>query len=88
MDRASVERLRFDRRLSRRRDWVEESEVEQYLESLPDVSGKMATIGDLEAEAGSEAAESATAEQAAPASESFGGSTRFGGGGFGGAGSA
>ncbi len=91
MDRESVERLRFDCRLARRRDWVEDSEVEQYLESLPDVSAKMATIGDLEAEADPEDAGSTAApaaEPAAPVSESFGGATSFGGGGFGGGGSA
>ena len=41
MDRESVERLRFDRRLQRRRGWVEQSDFEAHLESLADTSDKM-----------------------------------------------
>ena len=41
MDRESVERLRFDRRLQRRRGWVEQSDFEAHLESLADTAGKM-----------------------------------------------
>jgi hypothetical protein len=41
MDRESVERLRFDRRLERRRGWVEDADRDAHLESLPDVSEKM-----------------------------------------------
>jgi len=41
MDRESVERLRFDRRLQRRRGLVEETERAAHSESLPDVSEKM-----------------------------------------------
>jgi hypothetical protein len=41
MDRESVNRLRFDRRLDRRRGWVEESDKTAHLEALPDVSDKM-----------------------------------------------
>lgn len=41
MDRDSVNRLRFDRRLQRRRDWVAEGEEQAHLDSLPDVSDKM-----------------------------------------------
>lgn len=41
MDRESVDRLRFDRRLERRRGWVEEKDQEANLESLPDVADKM-----------------------------------------------
>ncbi len=41
MDRESVERLRFDRRLQRRRGWVEQSDYEAHLESLADTSDKM-----------------------------------------------
>jgi hypothetical protein len=52
MDRESVERLRFDTRLARRRDWVEDTAVEQYLDALPDVAPKMTTVGELEAEGG------------------------------------
>ena len=94
MDRESVERLRFDRRLQRRRDWVEPSEAETYLESLPDVSQKMTTAAELEAEeeaerakkdaeAGNEPAARAATE---PAGSTFGGPTSVGGGSFGGGG--
>ena len=48
MDRDSVERLRFDRRLQRRAGWVEPSEREAHLETLPDVSDKMTTCADEE----------------------------------------
>jgi hypothetical protein len=41
MDRESVERLRFDRRLQRRRGWVEQSDYEAHLDSLADTSDKM-----------------------------------------------
>ena len=34
MDRESVDRLRFDQRLQRRRDWLETGEREGYLEAL------------------------------------------------------
>ena len=86
MDRESVERLRFDRRLARRRDWVDGQEVDQYIESLPDVSDKMTTAAELEAEAEADSAPEspASGSEAAAATESFGGSTTFGGGGFGG----
>lgn len=46
MDRESVERLRFDRRLLRRRDRVAEAEYASYVEGLPDVSDKLIRIGD------------------------------------------
>lgn len=41
MDRESVERLRYDRRLQRRRDWVDDAQRQAQLDSLPDVSHKM-----------------------------------------------
>jgi len=63
MDRESVDRLRFDRRLQRRRGWVEESDFSAHLESLVDVSEKMTTAAELEAE------EAAAAAAAPPASE-------------------
>lgn len=90
MDRESVERLRFDRRLSSRRDWVEQTDVDAHLEALPDVSDKMTTAAELEAEeeAARANAESAKAEAPAatpePAASTFGGPTTVGGGGFGG----
>lgn len=48
MDRDSVQRLRFDRRLQRRAGWVEDSDRETHLASLPDVSAKMTTIAEEE----------------------------------------
>ena len=66
MDRESVERLKFDRRLQRRRGWVAEEELESHVESLPDVAGKMTTVAELEAE-------DEAAVQAAPANPEPGG---------------
>jgi hypothetical protein len=40
MDRKSLERLRLDRRLIRRRGWISERELEREIASLPDVSAK------------------------------------------------
>lgn len=62
MDRDSVQRLRFDRRLQQRNGWMEEDERQAYLDSLPDVTEKMTTIADAE--------ESANAAEAAPAASS------------------
>jgi len=72
MDRDSVERLRFDRRLQRRIGWVEPAQVDAYLESLPDVSSKMTTCAEEEGAGASEAARdrrepSASAAGTAPA---------------------
>ena len=91
MDRESVERLRFDRRLQRRRDWVESSEVDANLEALPDVSDKMTTAAELEAEEAEQAAAESEAaaealepqEAAAPVAGDFGEPTTLGGGSFG-----
>jgi len=69
MDRESVERLRFDRRLQRRRHWLAENELEGHFEGLPDVSGKMTTIAEAEEEA-KRAGEARSSE--APASSGFG----------------
>ena len=51
MDRESVERLRFDRRLQRRRDWVDPKDYDAYIESLPDTSEKMTRGLDEESDA-------------------------------------
>jgi hypothetical protein len=61
MDRDSVERLRFDRRLQRRDGWVDPSRHQAFVDELPDVSEKMTTCAEEE-----EAAEAAPIE-AAPA---------------------
>ncbi len=50
MDRESVERLRFDRRLQQRRDWVAEADYTAHAQALPDVSEKMTTSAELDAE--------------------------------------
>lgn len=78
MDRDSVERLRHDRRLVRRREWVSDEDRASYLESLPDVSDKM-TRGfdgpDDEADSNaSEAAATAPAFDGPSVSPSFGAS--------------
>jgi hypothetical protein len=78
MDRESVNRLRFDTRLARRRDWVGDREVEEYLEGLPDVAQKMATVGELEAENGAASGEEAGGAPPAPAG-SAGETAGFGG---------
>ena len=50
MDRESVERLRFDRRLQGRRDWVDQDAAQANFDALPDVSDNMTTAAELEAE--------------------------------------
>lgn len=49
MDRESLDRLRFDRRLQNRRGWLAPGELESHVESLPDVSEKLTTLADQEA---------------------------------------
>lgn len=65
MNRESVERLRFDRRLQRRLGWVDATVNATYLESLPDVSSKMTTIA--AEEKASEDAITAPSKTSAPA---------------------
>jgi hypothetical protein len=45
MDRESMQRLRLDRRLIRRRGWLSEEDLERELAALPDVSHKIAPVG-------------------------------------------
>ncbi len=40
MERGSLEKLKFDKRLSQRRDWHKGDELKAHLESLPDVFDK------------------------------------------------
>jgi hypothetical protein len=54
MDNESTARLKFDRRLATRRDWVEPDELEQELASLPDAADKMVAL-DEQGEASQEA---------------------------------
>ena len=49
MDRESLERLRFDRRLQNRRGWLAPGELERHVEALPDIKDKLTTLADQEA---------------------------------------
>jgi hypothetical protein len=42
MNRDSLQRLRLDRRLIQRREWISGSDLEKALAELPDVSDKIA----------------------------------------------
>ena len=42
MNRASIEKLRLDRRLIGRNNWISEKELSRRLEELPDASDKIA----------------------------------------------
>ena len=42
MDRDSMERLKLDRRLTGRRNWIAPEELARALEALPDASHKIA----------------------------------------------
>lgn len=44
MDNESIEKLRFDSRLVQRRGWVTPEQLQQELESLPDVSDKIRVV--------------------------------------------
>jgi hypothetical protein len=57
MNRESLEKLKLDRRLIRRRQWISPSELQRDLEALPDVSHKIATVEQPD-EANSESEES------------------------------
>jgi hypothetical protein len=83
MDKESVERLRFDRRLQRRPDWVEKTEHEAYLDALPDVSAKMTTSAEEEkapeeASAADLAEGPAAVTPSAPTAGDFSTPSRFG----------
>ncbi len=51
MNRDSMQKLRLDRRLTGRRDWISRKELEQELEALSDASHKATTTGQAEDEA-------------------------------------
>jgi len=44
--------LKFDRRLTRRRGWVDPEELRRYLDALPDVSDKIRTPEEAEGAGG------------------------------------
>jgi len=48
MDRDSMIRLRMDRRLIRRRNWLSRGELERQLSDLPDVAHKATTGAGVE----------------------------------------
>lgn len=61
MERGSLDKLKFDKRLRRRDGWSGEEETQSHLDSLPDVSDKIALESDEpESQADSEAAEEST----------------------------
>jgi hypothetical protein len=61
MERGSLDKLKFDKRLRRREGWSGEEETQSYIDSLPDVSDKIALESDEpESQADSEAAEEST----------------------------
>lgn len=66
MNRDSIQRLRLDRRMTRRPGWISEKELDAALEALPDVAEKMTTLGDAEEGAGNEAP-AGTSEDPTPA---------------------
>jgi hypothetical protein len=45
MNRDSLKKMRFDRRLLNRRGWMSRAEQARTLEELPDVGGKATTLG-------------------------------------------
>ena len=45
MNRESLDKLRLDRRLLRRRGWMSAGELDRALEQLPDVGSKATTLG-------------------------------------------
>ncbi len=51
MDRDSLEKLRLDRRLIRRRGWIAPDDLDREIESLPDVANKIAPPDEAESTA-------------------------------------
>lgn len=45
MDRESMDALKHDRRLARRRGWIEDKDAKQADDGLPDVAAKATTLG-------------------------------------------
>jgi hypothetical protein len=53
MNRQAMQKLRLDRRLTARKNWMSRDELDRELEALPDVSHKGTTLGEA-AEANSQ----------------------------------
>jgi len=51
MDNESTSKLRLDRRMARRRGWIDKAELAREIDSLPDISSKVAGGDDPEAAA-------------------------------------
>lgn len=64
MDRESLDRLRFDRRLQNRRGWLAPGELDRHVQALPDVTDKLTTLAAQEE--GSAAAADGGSADAAP----------------------
>lgn len=64
MDRESLDRLRFDRRLQNRRGWLAPGELDRHVEALPDVGDKMTTLAGEEEAAAAAAQDSGSASNA------------------------
>jgi len=54
VDRKSLEILKFDRRLIRRRNWISPEDLRRELDGLRDVSDKVAPVETDEGESNSE----------------------------------
>ena len=57
MDRKSTEKLRLDRRLIGRKNWITPKELEREIQAIPDMSHKIAEVEE-EPEAGNSRADS------------------------------
>ena len=71
MDRKSIDQMKFDRRLVRRKDWITRDELEKRLEALPDVSDKVATDDDAPSDS-ADSADPAEVDKPEPESGSEG----------------
>jgi len=72
MHRNSLKQLRLDRRLTDRRTWISQKELDLELEKLPDVSDKMTTLGEAADRTGAPTGDAANnAAEAEPSSPSL-----------------
>lgn len=67
MDRESLDRLRFDRRLQNRRGWLAPGELDRHVQSLPDVADKLTTLAAQEEGAAAGAANDSADQAGGPA---------------------
>ena len=66
MNNESIGKLRLDRRLHRRRDWLSPEELQKELDALPDVSDKILEDEEDDSPAADANAETPAAEVAPP----------------------